>query len=221
MTSFSAFKQTIQDKLSLKSIGIGIALLILALLFFTWRGLSLPWITTNSTTEIKTVILGGLKNISELNTVKMLSKATVVETEDNRLFSLTLGNTKVIYEGVGIIRAGIDMRGLEAKEVDADNHKVKIILPPPYIIETVLDVERSELLDHHRNWFGPNTEIDLQEKAQKDAIEKIRLEACENGILEAANKNAQEIVENILSVSGYTDIIIETQSPKTSYCHIA
>ena len=33
--------------------------------------------------------------------------------------------------------------------------------------------------------------------------------------------NAQEIVENILSVSGYTDIIIETQSPKTSYCHIA
>jgi hypothetical protein len=218
MTSFSGLKQTIQsttDKLIIyRWILFGIlAFILAAFLFFSW-----PWVKTNESAKMIDVILGGLKETSELNTVKMSSKASLVETKEQRLFSFYVGDTKVIYEGQGTIRAGIDMKALKATDVDINNQKITITLPPPYITETVLEADKSQLLDHHKNWFGPNAEIELLDQAQKDALARIKLEACGNDIIDAANSNAKKIVERILSAAGYKDITVITQEPKDGSC---
>ncbi|MFM7407001.1 MAG: DUF4230 domain-containing protein [Cuspidothrix sp.] len=218
MTSFSGLKQTMQfatgELIISRWILFGIlAFILAAFLFFSW-----PWVKTNESAKIRDVILGGLKETSELNTVKMSSKASVVETKDNRLFSLYLGDTKVIYEAAGTIRAGIDIKKLKVEDVDINNQKIKITLPAPYITETVLEADKSQLLDNHKNWFGPNAEIELLDQAQKDALARIKLEACGDNIIDAANSNAKKIVENILSAAGYKDVTVITQEPQDSSC---
>lgn len=222
MTSFSGLRQTIQGATN-KLNNIWLVLIPIAVLFFIVFSIYVfhgNWFTTRMETQIQTVILGGLKDTSDLNVVKMRSKATVVENAENIVFSIPFGKTKVIYEGVGQIRAGIDMRDLKVKEVQQKKHLVHIILPPPYITETVLDVEASHILDHHRDGISFKSKIELQDQAQKDALRTIRVEACENGIMEAASKNAKELVEKLLHAAGYKEVIIDTQSSKSSECPI-
>ncbi|MBD2598464.1 DUF4230 domain-containing protein [Nostoc spongiaeforme FACHB-130] len=220
MTSFSGLMQTIQGVTGFfvdikKTIIVGIIVTTSMLLFGFY-----VFSDQRTETKIQTVILGGLKEISDFNVVKMQSKATVVEQEKNVVFSIPLGQTKVIYEGVGTIRVGMDMKSLEIKELSENNHLVHIILPPPYITETTLDVESSRLLDHHRDGISFKSKIELQDQAQRDALKTIRVEACENGIMDAANKNAKEQAEKILYAAGYRQIIIDTQAPKSGNCPI-
>lgn len=220
MTSFSGLIQTIQGAtgflVDIKKTIIVVIIVTVSMLLFGFYVFS----DQRTETKIQTVILGGLKEISDFNVVKMQSKATVVEQEKNVVFSIPLGQTKVIYEGVGTIRVGMDMKSLEIKELSENNHLVHIILPPPYITETTLDVESSRLLDHHRDGLSFKSKIELQDQAQRDALKTIRVEACENGIMDAANKNAKEQAEKILYAAGYRQIIIDTQAPKSGNCPI-
>ncbi|AFY40927.1 DUF4230 domain-containing protein [Nostoc sp. PCC 7107] len=224
MTSFSGLMQTIQDTtgifVDIKKTAIAGIIFFFSILLLSFYIFSGHWFTTKSETKIQTVILGGLKEISDFNVVKMQSKATVVEQEKNVVFSIPLGQTKVIYEGVGTIRVGMDMKLLDVKELDESNHLVHIILPPPYITETTLDVESSRLLDHHRDGVSFKSKIELQDQAQRDALKTIRVEACENGIIDTANKNAKEQAEKLLYAAGYKKIIIDTQSAKSGNCPI-
>lgn len=204
----------------------GIILVSAAVAWVSWRGFSfLPisgfWMSTQTTQEVRNLIISGLKDSSDLTTVYMSTKATVVTNQAQKLAGIALGDTNLVYEGVGTVRAGIDIGQLEAKTVDLEHHKIHILLPPPHITETTLDVNRSNILAHYRNWFGPNTELELQENAQREALRKIQAEACENHILETANTNAQHLVEKILATSGYQEIQVEIQSPQADSCPAA
>ncbi len=156
--------------------------------------------------------------MSELTTANMTTKATVVTSQERKISVLNLGDTNVVYEGVGTVRAGVDMTQLEAKEVDINQHKIHVILPPPHVTEVFLNINDSNVVAHYKNWFGPNVESELQEKAQKEALRKITAEACANHLLESASKTAKQLVEQVLRTAQYEEIIVETQFPDSSAC---
>ncbi len=223
----TSLRQTFQDTTGkVLSALPWICLVTVAILLTNWQGFSvLPfsgqWVTTQTTQEVRNLIISGLKDASDLTTVYMSTKATVVTNQAQKLAGIPLGDTNLVYEGVGTVRAGIDISKLEAKTVDPDHHKIHVLLPAAHITDTTLDVNRSNILAHYRNWLGPNAELELQENAQREALRKIQTEACENNILEAANNNAAHLIEQILRTSGYQEITIETQLPQTESCAIA
>lgn len=223
----TSLRQTFQDTTGkVLSALPWICLVTVAILLTNWRGFSvLPfsgqWVTTQTTQEVRNLIISGLKDASDLTTVYMSTKATVVTNQAQKLAGIPLGDTNLVYEGVGTVRAGIDISKLEAKTVDPEHHKIHVLLPVPHITDTTLDVNRSNILAHYRNWLGPNAELELQENAQREALRKIQIEACENNILEAANNNAAHLIEQILRTSGYQEITIETQLPQSESCAIA
>ena len=223
----TSLRQTFQDTTGkVLSALPWICLVTVAILLTNWRGFSvLPfsgqWVTTQTTQEVRNLIISGLKDASDLTTVYMSTKATVVTNQAQKLAGIPLGDTNLVYEGVGTVRAGIDISKLEAKTVDPEHHKIHVLLPAPHITDTTLDVNRSNILVHYRNWLGPNAELELQENAQREALRKIQIEACENNILETANNNASHLIEQILRTSGYQEITIETQLPQSESCAIA
>ncbi|WP_190503130.1 DUF4230 domain-containing protein [Oscillatoria sp. FACHB-1407] len=171
-----------------------------------------------ATSEVRSLIINGLKDMTELTTVNVSTKATIVTQQNRKLFGMRVGNTNLVYEGVGTVRAGIDLKELQVKEVSMGDRHIHVVLPPPYVTDVSLDVNRSSILAHYRRWFGPNAELDLQERAQADALEKIRAEACESHALEVANQNAKHLIEEILQKGGFQEVLVETQLPTAKTC---
>ncbi len=173
---------------------------------------------TVSTVNVKTLILDQVGPLSQLTSAKVDAKATVILREDTKVGKFSLGNTNLVYEGVGEIQGGIDLSELEATHVDMDNRRVHVTLPPPHLTTVALNVNRSSVLANYRNWFGPAVEIELQEKAQREALKQIKAKACTGPLLETTNQNAKATVTSILKTAGYQDILVKTQSPAPGTC---
>ncbi|HEY9873655.1 MAG TPA: DUF4230 domain-containing protein [Candidatus Obscuribacterales bacterium] len=175
-----------------------------------------------SQAEIERVIITGLKDVTELDTSEMYTNTVVVTSQDNTLKtalgSIKLGSTKIIYEAVGKVRAGINVSQLQVKDVDMKNRRITIILPPPRILDKNIDVMRSNVIDVDKKWFAPDVGTDLQMLAQQKALDKLSNIACENGLLNKANDSAKNIISTILNKAGYKEVIVQTQPPEPSVC---
>lgn len=224
MTAFSSLKQTLKGTVNRavdKVIWIGLAAIATVLIavagfnFFTTHALSIT--TTN---QVKDIIVGGVQNASDFTTATTKSKATIVTKQDKKVFGIPVGDTNLVYEGVGTIRAGIDLTKLEVLELDVPQRRIHIQLPPPYINEVSLKVDESSILANYRNWFGPKAGAELYEQAQKEARAKIKEEACANDILKAANSTAEQSINTILAKAGFKEIQIDTQQPQPNACSV-
>jgi len=191
-----------------------IALLMISLFF------SLPFLfhTSTTTVEVRSLIFAGLQNVDQLTAVTMDAKATVRVEKPSELLGWQIGQTNFVYEGVSQVQAGINLKQLQVKSVSADNHKVHLILPPPYIRDIGLNVGHSTILANYTEWLAPKATPELQEEAQLKAIAAIRQEACQSNILEAANRSAKQLLTDVLLKLGYTTIQIDTQLPEDGAC---
>ncbi len=193
---------------------IGIIMVTVFVLFIfllpSWMG---NWLFPGSsrTVEVRNLVIGGLQDRQELTTVSMSTKATVHASQDKKISIVPLGNTHVVYEAVGEVQAGIDIQDLKVKNPDSKTGQIEVLLPPPHLTNAFLKINDSQVVVKYRNWLGPEDKSDLQEQAQKEALRIIKEEACSGNILEKANRNAQIIVEDLLTKANYKDIIITTQ----------
>ena len=183
-----------------------------------WSWLHPP---SQTSVEIRNIILSGIKDRNELTTAAMSTKATIHVSQDRKISRLSVGNTNLVYEGVGKVEAGIDLKLLEAKQVDPKNHKIHLVLPAPRITQAFVDINNSHVVVEYRKWWGPNAESDLKDEAQKKALAIIRAEACANQILDQAANHAKELVKEILTTSGYKEIIVDVKSNQAETCPTA
>lgn len=168
--------------------------------------------------EVVSVIIGGIKDKSELTTASLTTKTTVKTSLQRKLLNKSLGDSNLVYEAVGKVEAALDISKLEVKEVDTKSSKVYIILPPPQFTNIALDISNSHIVDQYKRWIAPDAGAELEDNAQKTALYQIATEACNKQLLETANKNSKQIVENILMKVGYKQVIVETQAPKADVC---
>ena len=225
MTASQTLKSTIE--LIGKLIGNQVLLIILIVAIALpagWLGIkaiNLPHPTAiANTAEVKSLIISGVSNLSELATATTNTKSTIMVTQEKKIFGIPVGDTNLIYEGAGTIRAGIDLTHLQVLEQNDTEHRIKISLPSAYISEVNLDPNRSGILADYRHWFGSKAGADLYDQAQKKAIAAIKQEACANNILSAASNNAEKLIADILTKAGFESIQFETQPPDPNACSV-
>ncbi len=200
-------------------IGIVVALFVVftLIIFQDWLGLKISaighWLFPGSsrTVEVRNLVIGGLQDRQELTTVSMSTKATVHASKDKKISRWSLGDTHLVYEAIGEVQAGIDIQDLKVKNPDSQTGQIEVLLPPPHLTNAFLNINDSQVVVKYRNWLGPEDKSDLQEEAQKEALRIIKEEACSGKILEKANRNAQMIVEDLLTKANYKNITITTQ----------
>jgi hypothetical protein len=224
MTAFDVFKRSIQgwtDNLLSRVLVIGLAAIAIALLL--WNGLhSLfpPIYSVTTKSEVINLIVSGVHSETELTTARTNVKETVVIKKVAQVLGLQVGETDLVYEGVGTVRAGIDLSKLEVTDLIPERHSVHILLPSPTISEVNLDVEQSAILADYRKWFGPKAGTEIYEEAQREAKYKMKQQACANEILEASSSNAKQLLEGILTKVGFEEVVIETQLPAKGTCPV-
>jgi hypothetical protein len=225
MTASQTLKSTIESIGKLIANKVILIVLIAAIALPTgWLAikainLSHPAVVVN-TADVKDIIISGVHNLSELATATTNTKSTIVVRQEKKIFGIPVGDTNLIYEGAGTIRAGIDLTHLQVLEQNDTEHRIKISLPSAYISEVNLDPNRSGILADYRHWFGSKAGADLYDQAQKKAIAAIKQEACANNILSAASKNAEKLIADILTKAGFESIQFETQPPDPNACSV-
>jgi hypothetical protein len=224
MTAFDRLKQStvgIFSNLLNRIIVSIVAIAVLAVLWIGYHFLNPAAIyQVQTTTDVRNLIVSTVQADAQLTTAKTTVKATVVVRRDDKILNLPVGQTNLVYEGVGTVRAGLDFTKLDVVALDLEQHRVKISLPAPSIADVSLDLDRSSTLASYRNWFGAKAGVEIYETAQRQAIAKIKQEACANGILDVANGNAKQLIQGILTNVGFEAVEVDTQALATNTCPI-
>lgn len=170
--------------------------------------------------EVQSVVIQQVRGVSELTTAVFTMQA-VVPTSQNATFNgFVLGTTKLLYIAYGEVRAGVNLQNLTATNVQVTEAGIRIQLPPPQLLDRKIDVSRSSVYDYNRGTFGlgPDVAPTLQVLAQQEALQKIVEAACTDGVLEKANDRAKLVVTQLLTTTGYQNVVVITQPPAPGSC---
>lgn len=169
-------------------------------------------------TEEKGSFVERIQEMSSLATAQGFVKA-VIEQEDNQLFGKEINadlpgtKRKLLMVVPGTVLAGVDLQGIDEKDIVVDEEKkeIQLTLPRAEILqEPSIDTDNIKTFSVEgifRNDVDWNEGFALAEVA-KDQISQ---EAIEQGILPAAEKNAEKSLKGFFEQLGY-DVTIEFQN---------
>jgi hypothetical protein len=152
------------------------------------------------------VTITDIRAAAELTTVEYQA---VAEIQDERVpddFRQYLGiKEQVLLLAYGDVKAGFDLSGLSEENVWTDGTRVQLHLPPPEILSTSIDYDRTHAV-YHRGTLLMSRDINWEGEIYDTAQDAIRQEAVEAGILEDAARYGQLYFENFLRSLGFTDV---------------
>jgi len=149
--------------------------------------------------------------LAELATIHFQSVADITfeRVPDNILRHLG-AKEKVTMLVYGDVKAGFDLSELDEEDIWTDGFRVRVILPPPKILSSSIDFERTRIVAYDRTFFLPN-DPEFPKETLALAKEKIVQSAIESGILDLASENGKLIIGNYLRALGFEEIQIIIQ----------
>ncbi|CAN7159528.1 DUF4230 domain-containing protein [Rossellomorea sp. LjRoot5] len=196
-------------------------LLFLMVLLLVVGGASIGvyyWLSGSTFTEEKGSFVERIQEMSSLATAQGFVKA-VIEQEDNQLFGKEINadlpgtKRKLLMVVPGTVLAGVDLQEIDDKDIVVNEEKkeIRLTLPRAEILqEPSIDTDNIKTFSVEgifRNDVDWNEGFALAEVA-KDQISQ---EAIEQGILQAAEKNAEKSLTGFFEQLGY-DVTIEFQN---------
>ncbi len=170
-------------------------------------------------TAIRSLIVNQLEDQQALHTAKQTLTTVVTSEQERRLGRFYLGETVLVYQGVGYARAAIDLRQIQLVNADLQNGSIRVILPPAHLAGIELDVEQSNILEEQRAWIAPNVETQLYAEAERTAVQQMRQAVCGgDALFDRASSQASTLIREILTAARYTNVIIETMDGDRQGC---
>lgn len=170
--------------------------------------------------DIRSVVVERVRMASDLTTAIFAMQAVVPTSRDRTLGGYVIGKTTLLYVAYGEVRAGVDLGKIQPQDVQVVDQQVHLRLPPPQILDSKIDVNRSNVYDYDRGFLGlgPDAAPELQQLAQQETLKRIVQTACSQGLLKEANERAGLVVNQLLMTAGYEHVAVETQDPAPDAC---
>ena len=161
-----------------------------------------PIVVSPVNPEIKLdIIYSEIKSISELATMEYLFTDAAEFTDSKQIKSWNIPFTEksFILKWDGVIKAGVKL-DLVTIDVNQDEKKITVSVPTAEILSYQIDTDSVEVLDEKDNIFN---KISVDDKIKFDAAteEAMKQRAIENGLLEKAQANAEEILLRLLQAN--------------------
>lgn len=170
--------------------------------------------------DLRSMVIQQVRGASELTTAVYSMESVVPASRERTVGGYVIGKTTLLYIAHGEVRAGVDLATLRSEDVQVTEDAISLRLPPPKILDSKIDVNRSKVYDYDRGFMGlgPDVAPELQELAQRETLTKIVETACTDGVLQAANDRAKLAVSQLLTTAGYAQFTVETQPPTLETC---
>lgn len=150
-------------------------------------------------------LLREVQQLSELVSVKYSIQKVVGLKEEKVPF----GSESILLVVQGSVLAGVDLKEMEERDVRVEQHTVFLKIPQARILHVYLDDKHTQVWDRKITWWTPWVPYnpDFERKARLVAIESIRVQAEEMGILRDARRNAEHTIETLLKVLGHFKVM--------------
>ena len=164
-------------------------------------------------------VLQALGDLSEYRAARA-ELQVIVEVEDDARFipSAISGETTTFLAG-GDVDAYVDLGALGAGAIEmADDGSVVVTLPEARVADPRIDPDRSRVLDRDRGLldrvgdvFSDNPVDDSELYALAES--ELRAAASETDLVEMAEENTEELVQDLLAEAGYSDVEVRFEDP--------
>jgi len=164
-----------------------------------------PTIVADPVTIIKQV-----RSLSRLETSSFtIEKVITADTGDGPLGFLF--RDKLLLVAHGEVIAGIDLQRMDDSSVKVAGNSVFITLPASEVFTATLDNQKTYVYDRQTAVLGqqPNLETLARQKAEQEILQA----ALDDGILDMAQNNGDQVIQKLLEALGFTDVNISHAPP--------
>jgi hypothetical protein len=148
-----------------------------------------------------------VQTLADLVTVKYVMEKVVV-LQDAKWY----GENRVLLLAHGVVKAGIDLKGLAPGDVVVSGKKIYLHLPPPRVTDAYLDDKLTQVIDHTTGLLR-TFDKDLEQVARQNAVDDIQRAARNSGILKDADDRAKLQLALFLHQAGFEQIEFDGKSP--------
>ena len=157
--------------------------------------------------ENTATIIQQVQTLSDLVTVKyVMQKVEFVDSPpDSTLGQFIQGDNKVWLLAQGIVKAGIDLKKIQAGDVTISGKALTITLPKPEITDAYLDDTQTKVIERTTG-FLRSLDKDLEQTTRQYAVNDIRRAAQQSGILNDANERARTELRTFFQQAGFEPV---------------
>ncbi|MGA2046943.1 MAG: DUF4230 domain-containing protein [Terracidiphilus sp.] len=153
-------------------------------------------------------VVDKIRQLSRLETVDYsMDKIVGGERESAYLPDFLVGD-KLLLVAHGEVIAGVDLGQLKPSDVDVKGDSVKVILPPPELLTTRIDNDRTKIYSRTTGLFA-NADPNLESQVRLTAEQQITQAALSDGILDKAKQNARTSVSALLYGLGFHTVDVQ------------
>lgn len=156
-------------------------------------------------------VITAIRDLSQLVTSEYhVERVIDLSEKQQRLFGLMEAKDAILLVAVGQVTAGVDLSELRDGDVRADPIKsvVSVTLPPPRILSSRLDNERTYVHSRSTDLLAARKES-LETRARQEAERSVVEAAKESGVLERARAGARKAVESLVRSLGYQQVTVK------------
>ena len=158
--------------------------------------------------EIGPTVVRSIRDLADLTTVEYVEYTIVEKGVDGGFLDWATGDSLQLF-AVATIGAGIDLSEITVRSFDLDAEGVvEVTLPSAEVQYVAVDNEATQILDRETGVFtrgDPRLETD----ARRVAEDILQQTAIDEGILEEAEQNADDVITDFLLSVGYRDVVVE------------
>lgn len=157
-------------------------------------------------TTTSPVVVEGIQELDRLATVRWTESVVVTRESGGTRLEQVLTGERVLLVATGEVEAGVDLAEMDKDDVRVDGDRVTVDLPEPQILSSSLDEERTRVYDRDRGLLNLGADDVLVQEARRDAEAEVVSTAEENGILETAERNAEESIRAFVTTLGFEEV---------------
>ena len=168
----------------------------------------------NQNRSVRTTILSGIQNVSELATIRERFQSIVTFSDGVKIPGLNVnipGTTrKFMLKYYGTIVCGCDLTKAQVSE-RFDVNRVRITLPHSEILDIYADVQSFEVYDQSAGIFT-SVKLEDQNREVNADLEKVKAHELQKGILAQSDENVRKILTSVVASTGMEAEITFTEN---------
>ena len=167
-------------------------------------------ISLNACKDKRYFTVSKIKDAAMLATTETTIDKIVVGNEQKKILRfITVGNAHVVVHVQAMVKTGINLKKITAKDVEVNGKQIILNLPAVELLTFSMPFENfridSAMLD--RSVFAKITASDLEEFYRQAELD-IRRQLPRMGIVEETESNTRQLLEALLKSLGYEEISI-------------
>ena len=151
-------------------------------------------------------VVEGIQNLDRLATVRWTESVPVTRESGGTGLERFFSGEKVLLIASGDVEAGVDLARIGEDDVRVEGDTVTIRLPEPEVFSASLDEAATSVYDRDFSPLNLRPDDELVEEARSEAVGEIEAAARENGILEQAERNAEDSIRAFVTTLGFQEV---------------